>query len=339
MSRRTPVLFACLLCLAVAGCSDESPVIEEPKLLDELVIANCYTVRDSAEAYAVEHGNYPDAPIGRLENPYTNLPEVPHTGFALYPGETGYWPFYGMCCDLVIGYLITGYGAEGEVIALSNLPRDVFYFDEQVVANGLATQRAAEAFAADNHGEYPDNVDSEMNLLGNTLADYLPGGSLLKNPYTSAYTEPVDHIAATAGQTGYVPTVIDNFNYGYTITGFAENRIFVTLVPGTPEDFQTRSIAFALRAAVETFAAQNSGVHPDDVEKDSTPSGDTVLDLLSASAYYWMNRYTKEYTEPRNGLADERGQVGYIPMSRQAANDGYVINAWGLFGEIVRFEK
>jgi hypothetical protein len=326
-------LLALLVCIAAAGCSDENPVIEEPTTLDDLVIANCYALRDSVEANATEDGYYQGPGWFEYENPYTNLEGHLRT-FAVHPGETGYWEYWLDCCGYpIIGYLITGCGADGEVIALSNLPRGVFYFHEQVVANCLATKRAAEAYAADNDGIYPDDVSD--------FDDYLPDGSLLKNPYTGARTEPVDLTAASSGQTGYVEIVMGGKNLGYTITGYARTQHVITLIPGVnPEDYQVTQTAHVLRRAVEEFAANNGRAYPDDIDTDTTLAGNTILDLMGRpSSGYWWNPYTDQWTEPRSGLVGTRGQVGYVPMARQATNDGYVINAWGLFGEIIRFEK
>jgi len=205
MWRKSLVLLVSLMCLVVGGCSDENPVNQELKEeispLDELVIANCYAVQAAAEAYAEENnGSYPEfGPVPNLENPYTNGPT--RSAIAVYPGETSYLSF----CrprGTTPGYLITGFGATGEVIALSNLPRGVFYFEEQTVANCLTVKRAAEAFAADNEGEYPGDTRSHTNLLGRSLLDYLPGGSYLTNPYTLAATEPGNHWAGNEGETG-----------------------------------------------------------------------------------------------------------------------------------------
>lgn len=187
-----------IACLAVCGCTEENPVVETPPQspLDDLVIANCYAVQEAAEAFAADNGNsYPDYTGGNLadyfpqgvalENPHTNLQTVPVMRTALYPGETGYLPLC-LCCGRTPGYVITSRGANGEVIALSNLPRDVFCFEEQTVLNALIVQAAVEAFAADNDGVYPDNVNVDKSLAGKTVTDYLPGGTLLRNPYTGA---------------------------------------------------------------------------------------------------------------------------------------------------------
>jgi len=345
MLKRSLVMLVSLTCLVVGGCSDDNPVAEklaeETSPLDDLVIANCYAVQAAAEAYADEHyGQYPDRPpaIRSMENPYTNLLTEPRSEVALYPGQTGYLAYCGDS-GARPGYLITGYGVKGELIALSNLPRGVFYFMEQTIANCLTVQHAVEAFAAENDGNYPDDVDVGRSLAGKTVNDYLPGGSRLRNPYTGARTEPVDGAAATAGQTGYAAIRMDR-NVGYTITGWGKCTNLVTLERGgSYEDGSVIYIAHKVRGAVEEFADDNDGVYPSDVDTDVTLSGKTVLDLMDDNSRRWHNSYTLERTEPRNGLVAERGQVGYVPVSRRGENKGYTINGWGLFGEVIRLEE
>ena len=94
---------------------------------------------------------------------------------------------------------------------------------DQIVRNCQLVQAAAEAFAAENHGEYPYTVSSDVTPLGNTLIDFLPDGILMVNPYWKARTEPCDGAAAVQGQTGYVVNVYDGAPRGYTITGCGPN--------------------------------------------------------------------------------------------------------------------
>jgi type II secretory pathway pseudopilin PulG len=91
----------------------------------------------------------------------------------------------------------------------------------EVRQNCYTVQIAAEAYAGDNYGVYSPNV---TGLMG-----YLPDGSLLRNPYHGARTEPVDASAANPGETGYVPANAWGFNYGYNITGFGRTRQIVEL--------------------------------------------------------------------------------------------------------------
>jgi hypothetical protein len=88
----------------------------------------------------------------------------------------------------------------------------------KVLENCRIVQAAAETFAAENGGFYPNNT-ADVTSLGNTLIDLLPDGMLLENPYWGARVEPVDGAAASIGQTGYYPVVCGGQVKGYTITG------------------------------------------------------------------------------------------------------------------------
>jgi hypothetical protein len=354
MFRKSLLLFTLAACLVVAGCNEDTPVSENPPedlLPDELVIYNCYAVQAAAEAYATNNGgNYPYdtdndwnlmrktlvhyLPGGtRLENPYTNVARDPGEGIAVHVGQTSYLPRWERSTGRWTGYLITGWGADGEVFALSNVDRQSFSRDEQTVANCLTVREAAKSFAAENDRGYPVDTDTDRNLVGKTLIDYLPGGTRLENPYSGHLTVPLSAAhAAASGETGYTPRFARSVEGGYVVsgfyvTGFGEVLLLPTLTAySSEEDDLLDQYAYLLLRRVQDFAAENGGVYPDDAN-------------IVMEGNRWNNPYTQEDTEPRNGLATERGQVGYVVMSRVTPNDGYVINAVGLFEEIVRLEK
>ncbi len=104
--------------------------------------------------------------------------------------------------------------------------------EAQVIANCYLVQQAVEAFAAENGGVYPDNVDVDATPSGQSVIDLLPGGLELENPFTNAFTEPVNSAALMPGATGYVPdrqggTVNDS----YQITGYGAESLIITLAP------------------------------------------------------------------------------------------------------------
>ncbi|MEE9268879.1 MAG: hypothetical protein V3V49_01315, partial [Candidatus Krumholzibacteria bacterium] len=104
--------------LLAGGCGDDNRPVDAQPLLDDLVIANCYALRDSVEAYATQNGEYPDFTPWRpwFNNPFTGNLTQPVQTFALNPGETGYVPYYvGQKYE---GYLITGFGETNQIISL-----------------------------------------------------------------------------------------------------------------------------------------------------------------------------------------------------------------------------
>ena len=133
--KRSTVLSILLPLFVISSClEDKSPVIPSTPLSpEEQVIANCYTVQQAAEDFAVENnGVYPADPLQRtplgntlldllpggvkLENPFTQLRSEPIYGVALLSGQTGYWPAVD---SLVVGYTISGYGADSLIITLT----------------------------------------------------------------------------------------------------------------------------------------------------------------------------------------------------------------------------
>ncbi len=213
--------------LLAGGCGKDNNPVDAPPSLEDLVIANCYELRDFVEAYAAQNGQYPSWLGGRpwINNPFTGNLTQPLNGFALNPGETGYISYsVGQKTE---GYLITGFGETNEIISLKkNYPDSILAIEHLVLANCYAVRTAAEAFAAENNGEYPYGT-SARTPLGNNLYDLLPGGVPLENPFTRIRTEPTDGTASQSGETAYTPVVDNRVNAGYSITGYGATSIIV----------------------------------------------------------------------------------------------------------------
>ncbi len=103
-----------------------------------------------------------------------------------------------------------------------------------VKSNCHTVQLAAEDFAVQKDGVYASNVGVDTTPNGDTITAMLPGGALLENPFTKLGTEPMDGAAATSGQTGYVPVVLNLVNIGYSITGNGKDNgvTIITLTSG-----------------------------------------------------------------------------------------------------------
>ncbi len=103
-----------------------------------------------------------------------------------------------------------------------------------VRSNCHTVQLAAEDFAVQNEGVYAADVGADVTQANQSITDMLPGGALLENPFTKAATEPVDGVAANAGESAYAPIVQNNVNVGYSITGVGKeaNTIIITVSSG-----------------------------------------------------------------------------------------------------------
>ena len=106
--------------------------------------------------------------------------------------------------------------------------------EASVKSNCHTVQLAAEDFAVQNDGVYAADVATDTAPSGDAIVDMLPGGARLENPFTKAATEPVDAAAATSGQTGYLPVVVNAVNVGYSITGCGKDNgvTVITLTSG-----------------------------------------------------------------------------------------------------------
>ncbi len=105
--------------------------------------------------------------------------------------------------------------------------------EASVKSNCHTVQLAAEDFAVQSDGVYAADIGTDTTPSGSTITTMLPGGVLLENPFTKVATEPVDGVAAAAGQTGYAPVVQGGVNVGYSITGAGkEANVIITLTSG-----------------------------------------------------------------------------------------------------------
>ncbi len=214
--------------------------------------------------------------------------------------------------------LASGCGKQSTPTVAQLSPEDI------VIANSYTVQEAVEAFALQNAGRYPRNVDSDTTQSGKTLKDFLPGGLLLTNPFTGARTEPLAAYADLQGQTGYA----FNADSVYTITGFGRDSLVIILSLRSPGDIQTMRNCYTVQRAVAAFAADNNGEYPANVNSDTNLSGNTVIDLLPSGTRL-ENPFTKLASEPVNSAATTAGQTGYTPTTDGVVFDGYSITSHG----------
>jgi type IV pilus assembly protein PilA len=134
--------------------------------------------------------------------------------------------------ELMIVVVIIGLLA---AIAIPNFATMVSRSKEAAVkSNSHTVQIAAEDFALQNDGFYASDVDNSQTMSGSTLTELLPNARLLQNPFTKAYTEPVNGQAAEPGQVGYECIQKNGVNVGYNITavGKTPNTTILALNSG-----------------------------------------------------------------------------------------------------------
>jgi prepilin-type N-terminal cleavage/methylation domain-containing protein len=103
---------------------------------------------------------------------------------------------------------------------------------------------------------------------------------------------------------------------------------FATMVSRSKEA-AVKANCHTVQIAAEDFALQNDGVYAADVENSQTMSGKTLTDLLPGG-HLMQNPFTKQLSEPKNGLASDPGDVGYACVQQNGTNVGYNITAVGM---------
>jgi len=288
---------------------------------DEVVRANCDAVEAAAIAFHGVYGQYalnhlallPYFPNSRwLFNPATYVEMEPSGRVPKHPGSIGYRLIAEYRVG-VVGYYVEGLGRE-VVFRRTNLP-DVerhLALERAVVANCHVVEQAADSFAADNGGVYPA-ARYEISRAGLSFQEYLPGGELLENPYTSLRTEPQwGEVARTAGEVGYVPFDDDRDGQtdGYGIAGVGAQEwglVYSATWQSEPvadnrtiEEHMRDNLVIiggAARVQYDIF-----GVYPADPAQlqQHLPAGSLL-----------ENPVTGEFTEPSGAIPDGSGSIGY----------------------------
>lgn len=358
------VALSILACSILYSCGKEDcPVdaqVPSTPDLDAIVIQNCYVLLQAAELYSAENRrNYYSIDVFSdtssaghtlielipegywLENPISHQPAELVNGRAANAGEIGYEPLLQR--DSNPGYTITGHGIDSIIIILSNLDA----LEDAVRRNCLLVQLAAETWSrecySDNaYGYYPSNVDLDTNHCGNRLLFLLPGEVRLINPFTKIATEPIDAMATYYGETGYQPFIKGPFAVGYRITGVGQEvgqLIFDVSKNASPEDRTVVFNCLIIREGVVTFMFRNNLIYPSDTHTDTTPSGDTVLDLMPDwGCRLPENPYTLELDQPVDRRAYYQGETGYEVIVEGGVNVGCNITGVGAEEGMLIFE-
>ena len=215
-----------------------------------------------------------------------------------------------IACFVSVFVVLGACSSEKNTVLSPEYPMDVK--EDLVRLNCQKVCDAADAFAAENGGEYPLDLLSDTTLTGKRFIDFLPEGHMLANPFTGEDTEPV---LGTADSSGEIAYRVRGFcpRWGYWITGFGGDSIIVELTNAEELENSVRLNCYILQAAVERFAMLNGGIYPSDVGTDCTPGGETVIDLLPGGTLL-KNPFTLAATEPVDALQEPaHAPVGFTP--------------------------
>jgi prepilin-type N-terminal cleavage/methylation domain-containing protein len=100
------------------------------------------------------------------------------------------------------------------------------------------------------------------------------------------------------------------------------------------KEASVKSNCHTVQLACEEWSVMSGGIYPLDVDTDTTPSGDRLIDLLPGGLLM-MNPFTKVTTEPINGAAANPGEIGYVPVIDNGVGSGYTITGSGKQGNII----
>ena len=228
--KRRALVVALFATVVLNGCGAEDPTggLSQADLeKEQIVLENAALVRAAADAFAAETGGrYPadvdsdTTPSGKtlidllpdgalLLNPFERQRLEPRNGLAQSRGAIGYEQV-----EAVPGSMqMNAWGAYEQILYVDNLDDIV----ATARANAEVVHAAVEAYAADNAGLYPDDVETTANIAGKKLVDYLPEGRRLYNAYQGTWSEPVERRAERAGEVGYVPRRYWSVPLGYRL--------------------------------------------------------------------------------------------------------------------------
>jgi hypothetical protein len=265
------------------------------------VIANCYTVRQAAEDMFLRYHEYPweiDSSMwmhfhmpNPIVNPYTELEQYPPPHTASSPGEIGYVAI--LRNDAPIGYVVTGYGANSVIYALSNLG---YSREDAIVASDCRTlQRSVEEYRDGHDGLYPG-------------------------------------AAARIRGVAYETITMNGWNVGYRIAGSTQGSEFIEMAT-SPEEAKVRLNCRLLKQAVEEFAAQNGGAYPQKLDMAAVPGGRSVLDLLPKghlfeNPFTGMRRSPVNRSAASPGEIGYAAIPEYRPLNGRYVPPGYVITGF-----------
>jgi len=189
-----------------------------------------------------------------------------------------------------------------------------------VVANCAVLQAAVEQFAAENDGVYPDDVDIDTSLAGNTVLDLLPPGGF-ENPFTKAKEAPVNGAADSPGEVGYIAVAEGEWNVGYVVTGYGSDALVAEMSNlGSPEEAKVIANCFIVKQAAEKMFDDNHE-YPHEIDY----------------RYWWHLHLPHSLVNPYTGLAEypagrtacSLGQIGYVAILQNDLPIGYVITGYG----------
>ncbi len=100
------------------------------------------------------------------------------------------------------------------------------------------------------------------------------------------------------------------------------------------KEASVKSNCHTVQLACEEWSIMASGIYPLDVDTDTTPAGDRLIDLLPNGARL-MNPFTKANTEPIDGASVNPGEIGYVPVIANGVGSGYTITGSGKVGNVI----
>lgn len=228
---------------------------------------------------------------------------------------------------LLLFMTLQGCGREADPVLTPVAPDAPVSPDSILTAQCGLLSEAVESFAALRDGAWPLDLEADSLETGETVLDLMPLGGRYTNPYTGIETVPSTCRAASPGEIGYEPVIVEERQVGYLVTAFGETGTVVSL-SNLACDEESEVLANCIRLAgylemrmemqrqwIEDLGLDRSLYYPSDWYRFASE-----LDLV--------NPFTGTPTPVRR-TADRRGESGYVCIRRNGWNEGYVITGYG----------
>ncbi len=363
MTRNIPAILLITAMSMSSGCDRESnPTcpgnVQHLSRIEAQVLANCLTVQAAAEEFAFQNdlvypGGWGDCtrmgetlcdllPGGvLLKNPVILCRIEPSVwgGDPWCPGQTSIEPIQAF--GLNVGYTIQGIGEEsGDVI--STITSVHSRYEAEILAQCFLLESDGLLYYMQNKDdEYPRDIDTDVNLEGKTVLDYVSdiwGGMGRTNVLTGELSEPRNGTASDPGSIGYSPVMDGDVVVGCIITAAGERPgdLIVNREGLSGYDLNVHAGCHYLEQALLTFAWRNDMIFPDDLNGDADLTGRTLAEYYPNAYGAFYNQYTGIHSNPVMGTADAAGEVAYTPVSMDGVNSGYIITGVGKYpGHII----
>lgn len=195
-----------------------------------------------------------------------------------------------------------------------------------VIENCHIVQEAVEKFRDQMELLCPSDTGWDATYCGESLIDLLPGGVLIENPYTQNFSEPSENDFGCPGEISYEAKVRLTIPVGYKIKGYGDESDKVIFEVTSYNDERELDVIAACMLLYTTVFSAYTEDYPADLSAVST-QGKTLSEHMDQE--YLVNPYTNTGCSFVSGIAQNPGEVGYLPVTENDVVIGCIITGVG----------